>query len=260
MQRSPIQRVHYTSRNDKNLKHFVANISITVVSDFLHVGSGKVDVSTSKIEEKDIEDFIKYGKLPNVRVTTFKSFSRAGSKIVIPGSTIKGLVRSRLELSLPQSCYIIDAQGTNSSPTYIKIFHPVRKQSDRFDPDKFPNICPVCDLFGNMGLGSRVNFSDAVLVKGETAIVNDLEVVKKGAEFQGWVRGWVKNEIEAGMVFYGLGIRPNGSKVVLLGRFKYSDKRFGRVKVTVNSSNFKVTDSLSAFINTYRPRDFNEEW
>lgn len=260
MQRSPIQRAHYTSRNDKNLKQFTASIRIVVVSDFLHVGSGNVGISSSKIEEKDIEDFIKYGKLPNVSITTFKSFSRAGGKIVIPGSTIKGLVRSRLELSLPQSCYIVDAPSTNSSATYVRIFHPVQKHSDRFDPEKFPNVCPVCDLLGNMGLGSRVSFSDAVLLKGETAVVNDLEVVKKGAEFQGSIRGLIKNEVEVGMVFYGLGIRPNGNKVVLLGRFKYSDRRFGRVKATVTSSNFDVSKSVSAFINAYRPKDFNEEW
>lgn len=244
---------------------FVASYSLEVVSEYLYVGSGRLFVpNLTPISDADIENFLQRGVLPVIEGRTFWEFSRSGDKIAIPGSTIKGLVRSRLELSIPEACYVVSSRSKFYSRRYRQIFKPVRKERDEFDPSENPYVCPVCDLLGNAGLASRVNFFDAILVKGEPATRNGFEVVKKGSVFKGRILGFVRDEVEAGMVFYGMGIRVVNNraegKVTLLGRFKFSDRSFGRVRFAVEHSNFDVVKALQAFTKKYNPRNIEEDW
>ncbi|ARM76983.1 hypothetical protein B6F84_00035 [Acidianus manzaensis] len=247
---------------------------MTVVSDYLHVGSGEYSVEVLKpISDVDkLVDQALKGDIPN-EVNNFFSqemylMNHYEGKTVIPGSTIKGMVRTRLELAIPGSCYIVDSRGSNYSPRYKSIFKPEHKKSDRFDPEDYPNVCPVCNLLGNSGLASRVNFSDFVSSdKTDVIKISNVgyEVAKKGARFSGKVVYNSLSKEELGMLFYGFGIRvQNGrvlSKVQLLGRFKYEDKRFGRVTFSIGAVNSSdVISSIQAFQTKYRPRDFKEDW
>jgi len=273
MSRSNTPRNH--TFRDAPLTRGVLELEGEVVSDYLHVGSGIVDVVLTS-DVGDLTDVIER-ILKGESLTSFASLnsmfsrpahllSRVGDRVVIPGSTIKGMVRTRLELSIPNACYIVDMQSRNYSQRYREIFKPdQRKRADRF-----PQVCPVCDLLGNTGLASRVEFSDFTLSGDWIDFVSSgsesYEVVKKGGKFSGRVTFKVKSPEELGMILWGFGIRSGGNKVVLLGRFKFQDRRFGRVKFTVKSLKVQgwkpmtVQDSLNSFVRAYSPRDFKEDW
>ena len=273
MSRSNTPRNH--TFRDAPLTRGVLELEGEVVSDYLHVGSGIVDVVLTS-DVGDLTDVIER-ILKGESLTSFASLnsmfsrpahllSRVGDRVVIPGSTIKGMVRTRLELSIPNACYIVDMQSRNYSQRYREIFKPdQRKRADRF-----PQVCPVCDLLGNTGLASRVEFSDFTLNGDWIDFVSSgsesYEVVKKGGKFSGRVTFKVKSPEELGMILWGFGIRSGGNKVVLLGRFKFQDRRFGRVKFTVKSLKVQgwkpmtVQDSLNSFVRAYSPRDFKEDW
>jgi len=219
MSRSNTPRNH--TFRDAPLTRGVLELEGEVVSDYLHVGSGIVDVVLTS-DVGDLTDMIER-ILKGESLTSFASLnsmfsrpahllSRVGDRVVIPGSTIKGMVRTRLELSIPNACYIVDMQSRNYSQRYREIFKPdQRKRADRF-----PQVCPVCDLLGNTGLASRVEFSDFTLNGDWIDFVSSgsesYEVVKKGGKFSGRVTFKVKSPEELGMILWGFGIRSGGEQ------------------------------------------------
>jgi len=241
-----------------------------VESDYLHVGSGKrgVELIKSIGDVRKLVDEALQGKLPNVEGYFSREaflLNKYGDKVVIPGSTIKGLVRSRLELSIPTACHIISRPSSSSSDSYKRIFNPAPKPSDKFDPIKFKEVCVVCDLLGNSGLASRVSFSDFVMTSGKVDYVKKLggeyEVVTKGSRFVGKVvYRSIKSEEELGMLLYGFGFRQDGSsRTLLLGRFKFADSRFGRVRfVCKNLNPDTIKRYVARFQDKYKPRDIKE--
>ncbi|QIW22828.1 hypothetical protein EWF20_00720 [Sulfolobus sp. S-194] len=259
----------YTKRNSPGLEG-VLELEMEVVSEYLHVGSGIYDVEILKpLSDIDqlVESAIK-GNIPDVSnyfSPLVHEMNRYLDRIVIPGSTIKGLVRTRLELSVRDSCFIVSSRSNSSSETYKKIFrYPKPRRSDRF-PD---NVCPVCDLLGNSGLSSRVSFSDFVMDQGKIDYVNVrgqyYESSVKGSKFRGRVVYHSLKATDLGMLLYGLGFRiKNGQlkgKVMLMGRFKYSDKRFGRIVFSLVSPMQEYVKALNEFVNRFKPYDYNEEW
>ncbi|TRM77711.1 hypothetical protein DJ532_03670 [Sulfolobus sp. A20-N-F8] len=273
MQRSNIQRSEYTRRNSKGIDGEI-ELRLTVKSDYLHVGSRlptyrlmkKIDNINALLEQAlkgSIPDLSAYFS-PKLHLMTRYS----NGLVIIPGSTIKGLVRTRLELAIPGSCYIVSREASNTSQTYKKIFRPKDKESEKFDVVKFPKVCPVCDLLGNSGLASRVTFSDFIGENVNSQNVNvrgdEYECVTKNSVFKGRAIFKGLKSVEIGMLLYGFGFRVNNnsliSKTMLLGRFKFSDRRFGRVQFSLVSSDPKYVDYLKEFVNAFKPSDFNEEW
>ncbi len=273
MQRSPIQENKYTKRNSKAIDG-VIELRLLVKSDYLHVGSGaptyrlikkitNIDSLVQQAIKGSIPDLSAYFS-PKLHLMT----AYGDGTFIIPGSTIKGLVRTRLELSIPQSCYIVSRKASNTSKTYKRIFRPKEKQSDIFDPVKSPTVCPVCDLLGNSGLASRVTFSDFIGENVNSINVNErgdeYECVTKNSTFKGRVVFKGLKNVEIGMLLYGFGSRIANnsitSKVMLLGRFKFSDKRFGRVQFFLLSSNPNYLNYLNEFISKFNPLDYNEDW
>ena len=266
-----MQRSHtlYTERNAPGLQG-VLNLEMEVVSYYLHVGSGVYDVEPMRPLSdvgKLVEEALK-GDFPNVEGFFSPVVHRMNEymgKLVIPGSTVKGLVRTRLELSLDQACYVVDRNSNNYSPRYREIFHNPRPKR-RDDPQK--HVCPVCDLLGNMGLGSRVSFSDLVMTQGKVEYVNVrgqlYESAAKGSRFEGKVVYHSLKPVDLGMLLYGLGFRAKGGKlegkVMLMGRFKFEDRRFGRVRFSLKEQRQDYVKALEEFVNKFRPKDFNEEW
>jgi CRISPR type III-B/RAMP module RAMP protein Cmr6 len=109
-------------------------LELQVISDYLFVGSGNYDLS-----EKD--------KL------VYYSFFRTNGKIVIPGTSIKGAVRSVLE-AISNSCVSQAGRRENYPHTHKKCeFKPEKEKVD---------LCRACKVFGTTGYAGRVNFSDAL--------------------------------------------------------------------------------------------------
>ncbi len=112
-------------------------------------------------------------------------------KPVIPGSSIKGAVRSNYELITLSSMAVFGVKATEkydaSERKYSKIPKPVLESSGLTEsgtvtvvlessvnqfkpktvakPDDLANLCPASALFGAMGYRGRVHFNDAVVVE-----------------------------------------------------------------------------------------------
>ncbi len=82
-----------------------------------------------------------------------RSMHNGEMSVVIPGSSIKGVFRSRAEKLLKGSCKVFD----NSC------FNRTRKITDV--KERYLGNCPACRLFGSMSLKSRVEFKDAYPIK-----------------------------------------------------------------------------------------------
>jgi CRISPR/Cas system CSM-associated protein Csm3 (group 7 of RAMP superfamily) len=85
----------------------------------------------------------------------------------IPGSTLKGVLRSRFE-AITKSCALFPAKGrtvkirSSSYPHAKARFDEEITHRDAFKVCRENDTCPACALFGRMSLRSRVSVSDFV--------------------------------------------------------------------------------------------------
>ncbi len=270
MQGYSSHKVIYTERNLTPIVKVPA--TLTVVSQHLHISEDPKPLP-SVISQGDVSNIIKEfisGKNPNLDdyfEKDYVKFMNTEKGLVIPGNTVKGIIRSRLELLMDCACYncLSNKPSKTKSNKYISIFHPKRKYSDRFDPDRGREVCYVCDLFGNAGLASRVNFSDMEFHEGKVSFVKKrgmtYQVVEKGSVFKGNIVLNNPKPDEIGMLLYGAGYRGQGKwKTLLMGRFKYEDKDFGRVKFNISIDN--ADSYLNSFLNSHKNHvhDVEEDW
>jgi len=179
------------------------------------------------------------------------SITRYNDRIVIPGTSLKGAVRSRLELLFKAvnyevpSCFRL-AGPARSSPA-PKGTHGWRHQ--RIWPSSLENrepscnvsateywedikVCIVCDMFGAPGLRSRVNFGNlepisevgairvGVLIKNRPIF---FEFVDKDSMFKGVISIEGLSLEELGLL--SIAMRLLEDKPILIGRFKYVKHR-----------------------------------
>ncbi len=115
-------------------------LEIEVLSDYLYVGSGNFDLFS--LQRKD-----------QARYT----FARRNGQLVIPGTGIKGAVRSIVE-AISNSC-VLQSGRRERPPRSHKFCGGVTRGQERQT-----DLCPACRLFGTTGYRGRVHFSDAVPV------------------------------------------------------------------------------------------------
>ena len=139
-------------------------LEIEVLSDYLYVGSGNIDLFPLQGKEQ-------------ARYT----FARCNGQLVIPGTGIKGAVRSVVE-AISNSC-VLQAHYKEKVPRSHRACRGVKQGQERR-----AELCPACRLFGTTGYRGRVYFSDAVPVgdvQTETIKIADLWPPKmdKGRKF-----------------------------------------------------------------------------
>lgn len=156
--------------------------------------------------------------------------------VYFPGSSIKGVFRSRYE----QLMYALDKSVCELKPENYCLNNKKNSQSN--GTDLYEKSCASCRLFGNLSLGSRVDFTDAYpvnntlptlgmrhgnaiervtgAVKGKALF--SIEVVEEGRfEFEIRVTNfalyqlrlliWIIEDIDDGRVTFGMGgSRGNG--------------------------------------------------
>ncbi len=100
----------------------------------IHIGSGVIDVGN------DVE--------------LIKTAVRTGGKIVIPGSSLKGAIRSVVE-AISESCV-------------SKVSYQVRRALPRSFSEcrQKENLCVACRLFGAMGFQGNISIQDALKTEG----------------------------------------------------------------------------------------------
>lgn len=230
---------------------------------FLHIGSGKEFFEVNINELKEVYSKVKHidaSFLNKIKIKKgYDEFASRAKKIIIPGSSIKGNVRSRIELSfkgyngIVRSCFINAGRPIAKEPMkgffgwrHYRIWKEVLSEN-RGVPCNFTEmnkVCLVCDLFGTSGLKSLIDFDDFECVNANIEYLDlpfgiKVQAVSAGSEFKG--RIYFKNlkEYELGLLLLGMGIKDSfEGRSVILGRFKYRSKmdsfKFGRVKYRLN--------------------------
>jgi hypothetical protein len=92
------------------------------------------------------------------RVPLVKAHFRTNGQIAIPGSSLKGTVRSILE-AITYSCVRVQSRITREG--LRRGFEPCEVRDER------SKLCPACRIFGAMGYQGQVNVADAILASGD---------------------------------------------------------------------------------------------
>jgi CRISPR-associated protein Csm3 len=88
-------------------------------------------------------------------------------RVQIPGSSLKGAIRSVAE-AISYSCVrVVDRHKDIDKRLAVQDLRPCRKV-DKRDAKKEQCIC--CSVFGGMGYQGRINFSDAIMVRGAPSL------------------------------------------------------------------------------------------
>lgn len=83
-----------------------------------------------------------------------RSYHHGEYEVVIPGSSIKGVFRNRVEKFLDGCCNVFDKD----------CFYKAKEIRTNIE-DKYKANCPACRIFGSLSLKSRIEFKDAFPIK-----------------------------------------------------------------------------------------------
>jgi len=216
---------------------------------YLHIGTGLLRVSldrsllaeAERARGRDLERLVE--RLAQTISIDYRQFSATRLGLVIPGSSVKGNVRGRLELSFVprdgsvRACFVRSSppgpvpepgrQGWRHYRIWERALRGHRDACSCTGEWEECEVCILCDLFGTAGLKGLVEFSDFVGV-GASVDRLDLptgervEAVPPGSRFAGEVTFTNLEPVELGLLLFGMGLR--GSRVgkpVLLGKLKY---------------------------------------
>ncbi len=240
--------------------HGSMQVTLRVADDsYLYIGSGDFELQVPRERIKSARTISELRALSNQVRVEYSDFIRIGGKIAIPGSTLKGVVRSRLEMLLKDSCFIrgrgpireLPRKGTHGW-RHVRVWEECVTKEKRSTCDLSRSglvanvvICPVCDLFGTAGLVSRVYFGNFYMTKGGIERINleydeKVVAVTPKSEFVGEIalRGVTIEEL--GLILIGL--RVLDKKPIMVGKHKYRrvkdsqgrELTFGRVLAFVN--------------------------
>lgn len=243
---------------------------------YLHIGSGK---SLSTIPKslvsavagaETLENLIKSLSADYVSAPECMETLRYGDRLCVPGSSIKGVIRSRLELlssdgKLSESCFRVDRSRALREPlpkgtpgwrhTHIWWDAPSEIRGPPCNPTAMGgySLCTICDIFGAPGVSSRVFFGNACTASHVVTEVKALdhgeclELIPPNTVLEGEF-GFVNlRRDELGLVLLGMGARLDGSFTeILMGRSKYRTRtlsngkhvELGRVRFSVNRVTF----------------------
>jgi len=189
------------------------------------VSSGKEDIRrAAQILEKHFDEIRRSSSPSRNQIPRYDDVA------ILPGSSIKGAVRSRVEYKLKPvktskgyesaSCYSVVGQYNTLSKAHMEFWYPeVIYPRERCGPKEF---CVVCDLFGSQGLRSRVHFSDGILKEGKPVRLDGYgEAFSPGSKFSLEVTCENSTILDLGLLFLGTK-QFSGSPRQLVGR-KYAN-------------------------------------
>lgn len=241
------RKVGYTNRFNLNGLTGVLKLGLHVLN-YTHLGLGKL-----KLVIKDKAQVIRIVSMPfdqaarhAVNVLSYDYFEtvRYGKRVCIPGSSIKGAVRSRIELSsiaynnTNDFCFSVQGRPPIPPPQvgqhgwrHFKIWDPaVYELRDTCNPESTGvyDLCVGCDMFGAPGVASRVFFGNFCVDGDVTGNLDldygeKLEVIKPCTVLEGEISFHGLSLDEFGILLIGLGWCPNINdfKPILMGKSKY---------------------------------------
>jgi len=169
----------YSMNNKRRTYHMKFKI-ILEKGKYLFVGSGIL--RNQKAFSQSQREILKKGPFEKIlshvnELSLLNEFSFTGNRYTIPGSTIKGAIRSKLELCLSSSisCYSVTGRKAFSRQSWrhINLFKPDRRLGDEAvipNENEKENIirgrgkldrkrvCIVCDSFGTSARSKRLDY------------------------------------------------------------------------------------------------------
>ena len=251
-----------------------AVVRLVVVSDHLFVGKSVADY-VGFARDRAGEVLRKYGdqalRMEKALNEVAAAFSTAdtlpavnGEEFVVPGSSVKGAVRSMLELAFKPvngrvgACMAVTAG--KGLPSYRHTELLARLGTVVRPPCEGVEACVLCDVFGNRSLSSRAFFTD---FKPEQKPPKLVDCVVGGGRYSVYARGQsfigevviyvrdVRDPVEAGLVLIGMGILPDGSVPIPIGALKYSCTDFGLARFEVVSADFDWRSAVDSAARRY---------
>jgi hypothetical protein len=227
----------------------------------------------SKVENKDIITLVNFYEKEIEKykqIQQIKLFATLNNKKIIPGSSFKGAIRSRIEYKFApykkgnsyysNSCFSVIGSYATYSINHVNYWSKQvlpYKPSCRYDEEESPYVCIVCDMFGAPGLSSRYYFSNLVLEQGGVEILkekNGIEAIKPNSIFKGEIIGINANFVELGILFAGLELYSDIP--VLIGAFKY--QHIPRLKKPLFRNNFEF-GTIKFELVDYEPKDMAKD-
>jgi len=234
----------------------ILNILIETLTP-LHITSPQMPL---KVDEEHLRRVLeRYGGINESSVEEvcfeehYTPFLTSAGRPTIPGSSVKGNVRARLELSFRavdgrvRSCFLMAGRLTRPPSRGRHGWRHHKLWGDVLMEERKPcnflregRVCLICDLFGAPGLKSLIDFSDFV---GEEIELQPMELgmgvrilaAPRGSSFRGKITFRNLKPHELGLLLLGMGLkegRVGGPR--LLGRFKYRT-HLGRVRYVVEA-------------------------
>ena len=225
------------------------------LDNFLHIGSGAAELvyDRERIRKlvrasRNIQELIRHiSNNPDVLKVEHLDVVKYAGEPYIPGTSLKGMVRARLELSFSavnntvKACFTRASQSIPAPGTpdwvHFSLWQPaiLELRGRICDLTKGRRACVVCDLLGAPGLASRVYFGNLRRESGELVRlevryhrgVEKLLAMEPGSRFtEGEVAFRSLSEAELGLLLVGMGFTDQGDSVpVLMGKNKYEVMR-----------------------------------
>jgi len=234
--------------------------------DKVHVGSGEFNLIVSDwnavkrlsqevLASKAIE---RVGAQAVNLMSISLKFTRVGQKVCIPGSAIKGVIRTRLELmagkrgsgNVTSVCLSFarprmkglpapGSQGWRHARIWGLTVLVDREPESYLEEEQIFELCPVCNLFGAPGTASRVLFSDMCCDNCSTQMcaISEynmrVDVLPPGTMLKSSIvlRGVTVEEL--GLLIIGMGFDGINFKPILIGRMKYSCEGMGKAVFSI---------------------------
>lgn len=190
-------------------------------------------IKSRKIDYNTIQNILKeYPLIKSIKQSNTTAMLL--NKPYLPASSLKGAIRSRLEYKfIPKngtthSCYIATSLEEYDKSFIVKHINFWGEDVSLFrrpcNIELTKDVCIVCDMFGSLGLSSRVDFTNAMPIgeiKMEIKVEygQNLRVIPPNSrfKFEIFCRNFSLEEL--GLLFAAMELYTNSP--ILIGRFKY---------------------------------------
>ncbi|GEM_PF-1220652 len=285
-----VRRTPYTERDSERGRISGVINSYIETQTYVHVSSGRERVVITQLVEalpklSEIIDAVAKGDRKQLEGLTqsiaidYTGNVVYGAYVCIPGSTIKGLLRARLEL-----CRSTQDEAFSCMHTKIKkmVAPPARgshgwrhatiwgdvvleSRGDECNPSTTSDysVCKVCDIFGAPGIVGRVmpsNFCGSIeLEKLDLSYGEKLWAIPPKTKLNGSIAFTALSVDELGIVLISMGLVKDSTVGVdvLIGKHKYSHTNMGSAKFYITSIELphRFKNTLESYKITYITRE-----
>ncbi|WP_448578444.1 RAMP superfamily CRISPR-associated protein [Thermosphaera sp.] len=261
-------------------KELVGHMEVDIKSiGYLHIGSEPFSIPASlahhvkqlvskkgQVDNSIVDESI-VDEISRMMDSAQPEFATLKEKLVIPGASVKGNIRARLELSFVplnnkvRSCFRVSDyetydRGWRHAEIWKEAVHQNREQPcsltsggkrDRATGghrhvekkgaglEETQKVCIICDMFGAPGLAGLVEFTDFLGPPASDKTVEELRLpygvklkaAKPGSVFSGQIYFKNLSPVKLGLLFYGMGLRDDCEGRTVL-LGKYKYRRYGK--------------------------------